>query len=345
MSGICRHSVILAIYPPNIFRPLFPERVTMSKLSWRRAAFSLIELMVVISVIGILIALLLPAVQSAREAARRTQCQNNLRQIGLALHNYHGLHKKLPFGQSIETPDMAKPGSGWGWGSMILPLLEQQTLYNALRPGQELFINKFISAADYALIQTPVTVFICPSDPKGDTDSVILNQNRPFRSPASGEDRFIAKNNYPGCNGDGDNTGVFGSNKSVSIDEITDGSSNTFLCGERRSSGDNLAAVWAGSEPWERSFTTSIWGLTGSTRYRMFDGLAGGLEENQPRGAFGSPHSGGSHFLLCDGSVRFVSESIEWVYTPQVLMGPSDPPVGTYNKLGNIRDGTSIGEF
>jgi prepilin-type N-terminal cleavage/methylation domain-containing protein/prepilin-type processing-associated H-X9-DG protein len=308
-----------------------------------RRGFSLIELLVVIAIIAILVALLLPAVQQAREASRRTHCQNNLKQIGLALHNYHETHSSFPYGQNPDEPGFDVARTGWAWGAMLLPFVGQQNLYNALRPGEEPFFRTFLDQDQYALLQTPVSVFLCPSDPEGD-----LNRHRPFQRAVPGEERFIAKNNYPGCNGDDDNTGVFGSvnpGPVVSMEHITDGTSNTFLCGERRSPQGNNAAIWAGSEPWDRTATTSIWGLTGSTRYRMFDGLAGGAENDLPRSAFGSPHPGGSHFLFCDGSVRFISENIEWAYTIQSSAGGSGEPLGAYNKLGNISDGQTVGEF
>ena len=119
-----------------------------------RYGFTLVELLVALAIIGVLIALLVPAVQYAREAARRTQCRSNLKQLGLALHNYDEVHQVLPFGY-VNADDTA----GWGWGTMILPQLDQTPLYSALKAGTQ----------DFDGVPTPQTqqtlsIFICPSD-------------------------------------------------------------------------------------------------------------------------------------------------------------------------------------
>ena len=132
--------------------------------------FTLIELLVVIAIIAILIALLLPAVQQAREAARRTQCRNNLKQIGLALHNYHDTFRLFPPGV---IRDGQNNSEAWGWTVFILPFLEQANLYNQLDPDtyrlRDLLagLNPTYPAptANAAILQNPLSVFICPSDP------------------------------------------------------------------------------------------------------------------------------------------------------------------------------------
>ncbi|MFW5693503.1 MAG: DUF1559 domain-containing protein, partial [Thermoguttaceae bacterium] len=117
-------------------------------------AFTLVELLVVIAIIGILIALLLPAVQSAREAARRMQCSNNLKQIGLALHNYHTAHKTLPYGANFGQ------GTGATWAAMILPYLEQQNVYDAFD-----FTLPVWHEQNEQAVQSVIPAYICPSDP------------------------------------------------------------------------------------------------------------------------------------------------------------------------------------
>jgi prepilin-type N-terminal cleavage/methylation domain-containing protein len=155
----------------------------MSSRDPGRRGFTLIELLVVIAIIAILIALLLPAVQQAREAARRTQCKNNLHQFGLALHNYHDTFKSFP---AQQLPTQGAPNA-WGWGVMVLPFIDQATLYNALQPGMG---GAFPApgATNWTgwmpppstlyngvpLLQQAVPVFICPSD-----ESTVLNQFYP----------------------------------------------------------------------------------------------------------------------------------------------------------------------
>jgi prepilin-type N-terminal cleavage/methylation domain-containing protein len=130
-----------------------------------RVGFTLVELLVVIAIIGILVALLLPAVQAAREAARRSECTNNLKQIGVALHNYHDTHKMFPPGW---IPQTGMPGGGsgyaWGWGTAILPFMEQASLPDQIQYGK---ITIYAAAGDPAilpLMQTPIAPYRCPSD-------------------------------------------------------------------------------------------------------------------------------------------------------------------------------------
>src|SRR5262245_49820062 len=131
--------------------------------STRRFGFTLVELLVVIAIIGVLVALLLPAVQTAREAARRMQCTNNLKQIGLAIHNYHDIHNRFPSGFLFQAPGMNGRGDrpnrapGFSWHSLILPQLEQANLYNALNFGLGLW-----QQPNRAVIATPLKVAICP---------------------------------------------------------------------------------------------------------------------------------------------------------------------------------------
>ena len=264
----------------------------------RRRGFTLIELLVVIAIIAILIALLLPAVQQAREAARRTQCKNNLKQIGLALHNYHDSH--LVFPTSHFVGNVLRPGydfTHWAWASMILPYVDQAPLYNRFQAGP--LSPKQAYAIDSKLFTTPLEVFICPSDPEAPT-----NRNRPFRiigQPGQPE-VFIAKSNYPGVAGDEENNagrGVFHTDSTCArIRDITDGTSNTLLVGERRSPEGQWAAVWACTELDLQNELSNVWSVVGLTQYRMTDGEAGGTDAKNPKIAFGSAHEGGAHFLM-----------------------------------------------
>ena len=146
----------------------------MRRDSRRRLGFTLIELLVVIAIIAILIALLLPAVQQAREAARRTQCKNNLKQIGLAMHNYHDVYTTFPPGHMFDT---TIPGGNansfqhpemWAWGAFILPFVDQAPLFNQLNVSQRRLTDLLAEGPDVAaLIQIPLSVYHCPSDPGG----------------------------------------------------------------------------------------------------------------------------------------------------------------------------------
>ena len=136
----------------------------------KRFGFTLIELLVVIAIIAILVALLLPAVQQAREAARRSSCKNNLKQLGLALHNYHDTHGVFPAGYYAGDHPSVADGEGdgrdarYGWGSMILPFLEQAPLYDKMQVGDRLLSQNVNDPTVLADMQTPISAFRCPSD-------------------------------------------------------------------------------------------------------------------------------------------------------------------------------------
>ncbi|QDT67022.1 DUF1559 domain-containing protein [Calycomorphotria hydatis] len=218
----------------------------------KRFAFTLIELLVVIAIIAILIALLLPAVQQAREAARRSSCKNNLKQVGLALHNYHDAHRTFPIGwiwQEEPTTDR----SGWGWSAYLLPFMEQSTIYNNLEVGTFTLDQAVGDAAKLAVMQQKVATFRCPSDTGPDLVDGGTNNN--WRT-INGQE--VAATNYVGNNGhhpihtgwtamygtDGthtdsgtapsrDPTGFFWRNSRVRMRDATDGTSNSIIVGER----------------------------------------------------------------------------------------------------------------
>lgn len=306
----------------------------MSRLRSRRLAFTLIELLVVIAIIAVLIALLLPAVQQAREASRRSSCKNNLKQLGLALHTYHDTHRVFPPGSVGDGGTAAAPVPAFGWGTMLLPYLDQGPLYSALNPGPSTMQQAFVS--NLQLLKTGLNVFLCPSDVGGN-----LNSDRQFTKPVAGQSIPISKSNYPGNGGNAGGTGLFAVNSNIRIRDITDGTSATLAIGERArttttGTQQNLcfAALWTGQST--ESGNVGGEALWGFTLYRMTDGLAI-TTTPLPNQAFSSAHQGGAHFLLCDGAVRFISDNISWKESGQ--------PFQTYNKLGDRADGQTVGDF
>ena len=236
----------------------------MSPMS-RRQGFTLIELLVVIAIIAILIALLLPAVQQAREAARRTQCRNNLKQIGLGLHNYHESYNTFPPGYVAKIPNLQTSSERgmWAWGMLILPQIDQAPLYNTLGGGTTWLDVVVATAAGRSALQTPLTVFRCPSDTGpalNNFDNTLAGNEMTgafySRFVTDGTTKIpIATSNYLMCMNAGDSTtpavfpsqygpalGVGFQNSSIRFRDITDGSSNTFAVGERAWKFDNLLA-------------------------------------------------------------------------------------------------------
>jgi len=304
--------------------------MTQRIMKKRRPGFTLIELLVVIAIIAILIALLLPAVQQAREAARRTQCRNNLKQIGLALHNYHDIYGSFPPGfirwspsDPLEAWRGANNHEGWGWGALLLPQLDQAPLFNQLNINS-MKLEDYLALGRPAakVLQTPLQVFQCPSDSGG---GGIVHQNRHFGGGVGtrrgGLGRFRPSiSNYIGVRGTrdqpqrrNDTHGMFFFNSSIKMRDVVDGSSNTLFIGER----DTLkcrSGTWIGVRNPRGGGSRGIWYTIGHVRTLLNapDPPFRWSSNNGCGESFGSLHEGGAFFALVDGSVQFISENIEY---------------------------------
>src|SRR5580704_5070764 len=202
----------------------------------RRNAFTLIELLVVVAIIAILIGLLLPAVQKLREAAARTKCTNNLKQIGLGLHNYHDANRSLPPGYIATNPNAAtnETQPGWGWSAYLLPYIEQGSLYSALNLALPVENNSGSSnAANAANI---VKMYLCPSDSVPDAPIAVVNYLAPTTTIL-----MAGPSSYAACVGNDacdvfdmhPLNGVFYCNSQTQLSDIIDGTSTTIMVGER----------------------------------------------------------------------------------------------------------------
>jgi prepilin-type N-terminal cleavage/methylation domain-containing protein/prepilin-type processing-associated H-X9-DG protein len=300
----------------------------------RRSAFTLIELLVVIAIIGILIALLLPAVQKVRDAANRTKCSNNMKQMGLVLHNYHDVNGSFPSGLQVSARDPYHPW--WSWMALTMQYYEQDNLYKV--------------ADDYArnvdadtfgqhghdpnpALGTVVKMWTCPADSRDDLATVV--------SDGTGWSARVAFTAYLGVSGLGfnppnniDTSGLFFQGSKTRIAEVTDGLTNTLFVGERPPSTDLLYGWWFSGAGVDIQHTQNGTGdvVLGARelRYWQYENSHNtdpgactvpnkvGLQPGRPNDPcdqvhFWSLHSNGANFLLGDGSSRFVQYSFDTI--------------------------------
>jgi prepilin-type N-terminal cleavage/methylation domain-containing protein/prepilin-type processing-associated H-X9-DG protein len=292
-----------------------PPRRTLAK----RVGFTLIELLVVIAIIAILIALLLPAVQQAREAARRIQCKNNLKQMGLALHNYADSNNCFPAGSFSNGPRLS-------WHVSILPFIDQAPLYNQVDFNQ---LN--YSHQSYTDLFTPIRLpaWSCPSgtyvlsnnaDPTMQTAHYygLLGPKAAAGGPVAYTCTAVtAANQATECavpataaHGGYSRHGILGRNTRNGFRDITDGTSNTFLVGEISNTRTSANADMIGYRRWWRGFDGTASGSAKNVVFAINSvGYNGSNNFNDI--SMGSNHTGGANFLMADGSTRFVSENVD----------------------------------
>lgn len=294
-------------------------------MSHRRKGFTLVELLVVIAIIGILVALLLPAVQAAREAARRMQCSNNLKQIGLALHNYHDVQRSLPLGR---WGSASFPNKTYGTHSLLLPYIEQQNVYSIID-----FTKPWDDAANLPACSTPIPTYLCPSDPQSQVPPPYRGNNY-----HGNEGSLLQRAESTGANG------TFYNNSSVRLADVTDGLSNTAAFSERLKGDWSNAIVTARSDIFRPNVnvTTPDEGMQAcramdinnlANQSQSLSGapwLAGvpnnfvGYQHVAPPGdracvfppaaaslTANSLHPGGVNLVRCDGSVDFAVKTID----------------------------------
>jgi prepilin-type N-terminal cleavage/methylation domain-containing protein/prepilin-type processing-associated H-X9-DG protein len=336
-----------------------------SAVKARRAGFTLVELLVVIAIIAVLIGLLLPAVQSAREAARRSACVNNLKQIGLGMHGHLSARRMFPAGYVGVLP--GQTGNAWdsnnqftwSWGALVLPFIEQQSLFDRLSPLQLRLYDHITNGGQRSDLETLLAEFRCPSDGSlkaindnadrlvtintlgaiGTTSSSYVGSNTSYKWHTLG--RF--------CGGPGgsstqwagtiapEGNGIFWRDSNLKESQITDGLSSTIMVGERRwgapaggSAGQAaLALANSGANEQvsvERSLATAVESVNS-------------LSAGPARRSYSSTHAGTIMFLFCDGSVKSISETIDHTVHRSWSATVTSVPWSTFERLVGRNDG------
>lgn len=302
-----------------------------------RTAMTLVELLVVLAIVGILITMLLPAVQFAREAARRASCFNNLRQVGIALHVYMDRQSSFPSGylSRVVLPSREDGGPGWSWGSLILPDVEQNALSQKVNFGLPVE-----SAASAEVRSVSLATFVCPSD--SEFEPVI-------EIPSLANDQVIctmAASSYVACVGTVRPTckicrdafdGVFGRNRGITAADIVDGLADTIAVGERafKWSTPALYGVVAGSELIDRLIDGRlaagpgyVLGTTFKDGFNVEEIVDDPREDHSLAESFGSMHPGGANFVFCDGAAHYIRDNIDPAVMNAISTRYGDPKGG-----------------
>ena len=332
-------SLLGSLYGGCLQGDFFWPRVSrvMKSRSPAREGFTLVELLVVIAIIGLLVALLLPAVQSARESARRISCQNNLKQQGLALLGYHDQHKQFPYGlYGNPDPDGQFTDDGYGWACALLPHLEQTQLYDLIRPDWKPGVFTRAFQARVGILpggDVELSVYRCPSSelPSHVDEDITFSAG-------------YATSDYKACTGLGDE-GIFWKpsdgvvyaefERRVRIADVTDGLSQTIALGESAyySIDTRDWPIWFGAPRTNDAilFKTSLPSIINC-------GMSPKSPENFTSFRFGpvdddcafSWHNGGAYFSFADGSIQWLNEDIDW---------------DLYTYLGTKNDGQVVGDW
>ncbi|MFI4875300.1 MAG: DUF1559 domain-containing protein [Blastopirellula sp. JB062] len=322
-----------------------------------RHAFTLVELLVVIAIIGVLIALLLPAVQQAREAARRLQCQSHMKQFGLAMHNYHDTYRVLPPSYIDNNPeqnsgiDTSENLNGLGWGTLLLPFVEQSALHDQIGVETNNFTQNWLdsngdgtAAVNDAIAAAKIAVplFQCPTDtsdginPKKSnfgTSNYLVNAGTGGGSPY-------------GVSAEGVRNGVFFASSKKRLADITDGTSNTIFISERTTEDDKVGSCRGSNCLWEGGLWigprkySSVLSIASGLQMVDVEFMGGGSTAYLINGSLSvtwgyaynasSLHPGGVQIVLGDGSVRFLTEHVS---------------LPTYRRLMLPQDGEVVGEY
>lgn len=314
---------------------LLQTRFVMSRTRSPRRGFTLVELLVVIAIIGVLVALLLPAVQQAREAARGIGCRNNLKQLGLAFHSYHDIHKTLPYTTAAWGPTGVtfSGNRGWAWSSFILPYIEQSAVYNQIN------FNDFVPVGtNRELLKNAIPISVCPSD------AGRLRRVRPYGM--TGQPLFVeavASSSYvtsggPFNTGDPANRGqppsafteaarglFYYEAVTVRFPQVTDGLSNTIMAGEitfrdantpqQAGSGRDWNGIWYGSWFAASSDPKGSNVLSFQRTGERAMNVPRNAGDQPQRQGFHSNHPRGAYFLFGDGAVHYISENIDHTAT------------------------------
>ena len=273
----------------------------------KRRGFTSIELLTVGCVALVLTALAMPSLLQARQAARSNRCTNNLKQLGIALHNYHDVYAKFAGGWYART-EKAAEGPFWGWQYSILPYVEEAPLFSRLDSTEPV-------PEPNDLVTKRIEVYICPANLEGVVNDVRGGYGVSFYSGNHGNERLPGTGDTPQ-----QANGIFYWNSSIQLAEIVDGLSKTLMVGERGL--DSAASIWPGvrANQHENDAVTDC-----SDHARI----------NSDITAFSSTHGEAAYFLMCDGAVRFINQAME--------SRPAGGPLGTYQKLSQRDDRQPVG--